>query len=48
MTQCEECECLECGWHYADNDEHEEFPICNECGAECSRRFFNEDYGSES
>ncbi len=47
MSRCTECQSVECGFHYADDDENEEWAICDECDSENSIVFYDEDHGSD-
>ena len=47
MEFCTDCRTVEGGFHYAQDDEHEEIPICNECGGEDCMVFYDEDKGTD-
>lgn len=46
MDVCEECQSIEQGFTYKEED-GEEIPVCDCCGAENSKKSYDEDAGSD-
>lgn len=40
---CSECQAVEQGFDFEDDDENHDWPICRCCGEEDTRRIFDED-----
>lgn len=47
MTYCNDCNSVEQGFHYAEDDDAQAIPICDVCDMEDTRVNVDEDYGSE-